>query len=121
MVAVGGEIMYIISAILLAFIAHEGGHYCASLFCGQKLHFRIEGFRVVWTMPSVSPNRQRLIAQAGFGCEFLTGLILALLLGTEGAWVDKAYLVAYWTFAVLHFWAYPWYAKGKSTDFKWMV
>ena len=112
--------MRLISIILLAFIAHEGGHFCASLFCGRHIRFYRAGFRLLWNMPSTTPAKQRLIAQAGFGCEFLVGLLLLALFGTEGAWVTKSYLVAYWSFVILHFWAYPWYASGEHSDFKWM-
>ena len=109
-----------ISVILLAFIAHEGCHFLAALCFGYRLHFYRDGFRLLWNMPSTTPAKQRLIAQAGFGGEFLVGLLLLALCGTPGAWVTKSYLVAYWSFAVLHFLAYPWYASGEHSDFKWM-
>lgn len=112
--------MHLISIILLAFTAHEGGHFTAALFCGYRLRFYRAGFRLVWNMPSATPAKQRLIAQTGFGGEFLVGLLLLVLFGTEGAWITKSYLIAYWSFAVLHFLAYPWYASGEHSDFKWM-
>lgn len=107
----------LIAAGIAACIIHEGGHYVAALCFGEKLMFRFEWGRLfgvvpvprwVWTMPSMTEWKQRVVAVAGFGTEFLVaGVAVAL------GWL--------WLLLVAscHIIAYPAYA-GESSDFKWL-
>ena len=106
-----------ISAGIAACIIHEGGHYVAALFFGERLKIRFEWgklFGVVpvprwtWTMPYMEAWKQRIVAVAGFGTEFLCAGICGAL-----GWL--------WLLLVasVHIIAYPFYA-GESSDFKWL-
>ena len=94
-------------------IVHELGHYVAALLCGSRLRFEFSwgdlfGVRVprwTWQWPNVTPERLRIICQAGFGLELLLVPFLPLQYGVV---------------AVLHFLAYPHYA-GDHSDFRGMV
>lgn len=94
-------------------IVHELGHYVAALAFGSRLHFEFSwgdlfGVRVprwTWAWPDVTPERLRIICQAGFVAE----LALVPLLPWPYAAV-----------ALAHFALYPWYA-GECSDFKGMV
>ena len=69
--------MSIVSAILTAFITHEGGHFLAALLLtGKVLKFRFAFGklyvpRFTWTMPYTTRKEQRIIALAGFASEFI--------------------------------------------------
>lgn len=110
---------YLILAVVLAFVAHEGGHFAAALCFGARLQFsfawgrlwKIPVPRGVWRMPDLEPWRQRVVALAGFGAEFAFVPVLYAL--APGLAVGYALVV------LAHFWAYPWYA-GTASDFKWL-
>ena len=101
---------------IAACLTHEGGHYLAALAFGERLKFRFEWGKLfgivpvprwVWTMPDMAEWKQRVVAVAGFGTEFLCA-------GAAGAlgWL--------WLLLVasVHIIAYSFYA-GESSDFKW--
>ena len=98
---------------LLPLVIHEFGHYVAALLCGGRLHFEFSwgelfGLRIprwTWAWPDVTPERLRVICQAGFVAE----LALVPLL----PW-------PYSVVALAHFALYPWYA-GDHSDFRGMV
>lgn len=104
-------------ATICACLIHEGGHYLAALAFGKKLKFRFELGRLfgvvpvprwVWDMPYMAEWKQRIVAVAGFGAEFLcAGVAVAL------GWL--------WLLLVasVHVIVYPFYA-GNSSDFKWL-
>lgn len=80
------------------FYAHEGGHYLAALFCGQRLKFfysqgSLWGIpipRYCWYMPwGLSGEKETLIYRAGFALEFAVGVILTAL----WTWIGLAYLL----------------------------
>lgn len=110
-------LLNVVLAGILACIIHEGGHYVAALCFGEKLMFRFEWERLfgvvpvprwVWTMPDIAEWKQRVVAVAGFGTEFLAaGVCVAL---------DWLWLLLV---ASCHIVAYPAYA-GESSDFKWL-
>ena len=94
-------------------IVHELGHYVAALLCGGRLRFEfswgklgpVKTPRWTWAWPDVTPERLRIICQAGFVAE----LALVPLL----PW-------SYQVVALAHFALYPWYA-GECSDFRGMV
>lgn len=110
------DVIYLIPAVLLCMLVHEGGHFLMAFAFGHRLKFRFEWGkwyvpRFVWGMPEIAPKRQALIAAAGFGAEFI--LVPFLLLAAYRFGV--VYLVAVFT----HFIAYRSYA-GEQSDFKWI-
>ena len=113
------KLLFMAVALLAAMFLHEVGHFAAALSRGRRLRFEfiwrklwkipIPAFR--WKMPPLKEWEQRLIAQAGFGTEFIFVPIFYAAAPTIAIW--------YAIVAVLHFWLHPWYA-GKANDFKWM-
>lgn len=101
----------------VALVTHEGGHYVAALCFGERLKFQFEWGRLfgivpvprwVWTMPNMAEWKQRVVAAAGFGVEFLcAGIAVAL------GWLWLLLVAA------AHIIAYPFYA-GEASDFKWL-
>ena len=108
----GSEKMMLIIEILLSIamagLIHEMGHYLTAMFLGHTLEFRRQGIRWIWDMPEDTPQRQRLIALAGFGLEILFIPLLFFAGLTLYPWVVAAHLCAY-----------PFYAGGSS-DFQWL-
>ena len=110
-------LLNVILAGIFACLAHEGGHWLTALAFGRRLKFRFEWGRLfgvpiiprgVWFMPDMAEWKQRVVAVAGFGTEFLVaGVAVAL------GWL--------WLLLVAscHIVAYPAYA-GESSDFKWL-
>ena len=106
-------IVEILLSVAIAGLIHELGHYVAALAFGSRLHFEFSwgelfGLRVprwTWQWPNVTPERLRIICQAGFVAE----LALVPLL----PW-------SYQVVALAHFALYPWYA-GECSDFRGMV
>ena len=110
-------LLNIVLAGIAACLAHEGGHYLVARAFGQRLKFRFEWGRLfsvvpvprwVWYMPDMAEWKQRVVAVAGFGTEFLVaGVAVAL------GWL--------WLLLVasVHLLAYPFYA-GEASDFKWL-
>ena len=113
----GVYLLNIVIAGIAACIIHEGGHYLAALCFGERLKFRFGYGRLfnlitiprwICFMPSMARNKQKVVAVAGFGMEFLVaGVAVAL------GW--------FWLLLVAscHIVAYPFYA-GESSDFKWL-
>ena len=110
-------IMNILLTGVLACVSHEGGHYLAAICFGKKLSFHFEFgklFGVIpiprwtWVMPHMANWKQKVVAVAGFGIEFVCALS-AVKLGWP--WMMMA--------ASCHLLAYPFYA-GESSDFKWL-
>ncbi|GHS88614.1 hypothetical protein AGMMS49957_10430 [Synergistales bacterium] len=110
-----------ILALICAFLIHESGHYLAAFAFGERLRFRFAwGWigdkipipRYVWYMPDVEPWKQRVIAISGFGAEMLAAPLLWI--------VVSAFWRYYAAVALLHFIAYPYYAREDS-DFKWII
>ena len=100
--------------VLLIPLVHELGHYLAALAFGSRLRFRFEWGRLgpipvprwTWQWPDLVSSdwmsgrtKLKIICLAGFGLEF------AIL-----PFMPWQYQVA----AVIHFIAYPFYAKDKS-------
>lgn len=111
----------LVIAAVLYLIVHEGGHFlCALAF---KLHPKLQVgkwyVRIGYDTPT--PDQHRWVSTAGFGAGMLVGLALLALLGTPGAWVDKAFLLCFWSVLTAHFIAYPWLFKDRaSNDFNGM-
>lgn len=101
--------MELIAAVLAAIAFHEGGHFLAALAFGHRLHFYRKGFRFLWTMPDMARWKQRVVAVAGFGAEFLIAGALAACCPSWAQW--------YVPVALLHLVLYPHYA-GEASDFK---
>lgn len=107
--------MSIVSAILTAFITHEGGHFLAALLLTGKvlkLRFAFGKLyvpRFTWTMPYTTRKKQRIIALAGFASEFIVMSALSFVLN------NPIYIIT----ALLHFISYNFYATDTSSDFKW--
>ena len=104
--------MELMTAILAAFVIHEGGHWVAARFFGKRLRFRRKGFRLVWDMPFFFERwKPKVIAVAGFGAEFLVAGSLLAAWPEFGRW--------YAGVALTHFVAYRFYA-GEESDFRWL-
>ena len=93
--------------VLLIPLVHELGHWLAARLFGSRLRFTFEWGkyyvpRWTWQWPDVTPLQLKVICLAGFGLE------LALI-----PMMPLPYQVA----AILHFWAYPFYA-GEKSDWK---
>lgn len=107
-----------ITAIIAAFLIHEGGHYLAARFFGKKLRFwfawgRFGVPRFVWDMPHFFQCecwKAKVIAAAGFGAELLAAVVFLAAWRGFGLW--------YAGVAMAHLAAYRWYA-GKDSDFRW--
>lgn len=106
-----------ILAGIVACVTHESGHYVAALCFGKRIEFRLEwGWlfgvvpvpRWVWYMPNMAEWKQRVVAVAGFGTEFLAA----------GVCVALGYLCPLMV-ASVHIIIYPFYA-GASSDFNWL-
>ena len=96
--------------VLLIPLVHELGHYVAARLFGSRLSFTFEWGkyyvpRWTWRWPDVTPLQLKVICLAGFGMELGIAPFMPL-----------PYQVA----AILHFWAYPFYA-GESNDWKGVV
>lgn len=110
-------LLYLIKAIILAFLSHEGGHYFTAKVFNRTINFRIvigKLFNIIpiprgiWNMPlDISKTKQKIIASAGFLCELIAGLLLLL--------IQWPYLLIVW---FIHIVLYPFYA-GEANDFKW--
>ena len=110
-------LLSLIAAGIAACLTHESGHYLAALCFGKRIEFRLEwGWlfgvvpvpRGVWTMPYLESWKQRIVALAGFGTEFVcAGAAVAL----GWPWMMMV--------ASVHLLAYPFYA-GEANDFKWL-
>ena len=107
--------MSIVSAILTAFITHEGGHFLAALLLtGKVLKFRFAFGklyvpRFTWTMPYTTRKKQRIIALAGFGLEIVVAAALSLIFWTP----------VFASVSMLHLLLYRFYA-GECSDFNWL-
>ena len=110
-------LLNIVLAGLAACVTHEGGHYVTALAFGRKLTYRFAWGRLfgivpvprwVWFMPDMASWKQKVVAAAGFGVEFIAAGSAAAL---GWMWLLLA--------ASLHLLAYPLYA-GESSDFKWL-
>ena len=105
-------------ATLTACVIHEGGHYLAARFFGERLKFRFEWGRFgvprfVWDMPifyQCEMWKAKVIAAAGFGAELFAAVVLLAAWREFGLW--------YAGVAVTHLIAYRWYA-GETSDFRW--
>ena len=91
-------------------LVHELGHWLAARLFGSRLRFTFEWGkyyvpRWTWQWPDVTPLQLKVICLAGFGLE------LALI-----PMMPLPYQVA----AILHFWAYPFYA-GEKSDWKGVI
>ena len=98
-------------------LVHELGHWLAALAFGSRLSFKFEWGRWyvprwTWRWPDLVSSdwmsgrtKLKLVCLAGFGVE------LALI-----PFMPWPYQVA----AILHFWAYPFYA-GEKSDWKGVV
>ena len=103
---------------IVACVIHEGGHYLAARFFGERLKFRFAWGRFgvprfVWDMPifyQCEMWKTKVIAAAGFGAELLAAVVLLAAWHEFGLW--------YTGVAVAHLIAYRWYA-GETNDFKW--
>lgn len=92
-------------------IVHELGHWVTGRILGYKIKFRRSGLRFVWSDPDYRCEAHDiLVNQMGFGAEFLFAFI---------AW-RLGFFLPYFSVAVFHFLAYPWYAK-TCTDFDNMI
>ena len=96
--------------VLLIPLVHELGHWLAARLFGSRLRFTFEWGkyyvpRWTWQWPDVTPLQLKVICLAGFGLE------LALI-----PMMPLPYQVA----AILHFWAYPFYA-GEKSDWKGVI
>lgn len=90
--------------VLLIPLVHELGHWLAARLFGSRLRFTFEWGkyyvpRWTWRWPDVTPLQLKVICLAGFGLE------MALI-----PFMPLPYQVV----AILHFWAYPFYAADKS-------
>lgn len=99
--------------LFTCFLSHEGGHFLAALLFGHRLRFRFQRGRfgvprMIWTMPVMAVRRQRIVAVAGFVCEFAVTAAMALC-GCPLAF----------TAACVHLGAYPHYA-GEDSDFRFL-
>ena len=96
--------------IILIPLVHELGHWLAARLFGSRLSFTFEWGkyyvpRWTWRWPDVTPLQLKVICLAGFGME----------LGIA-PFMPWQYGVA----AILHFWAYPFYA-GEKSDWKGVI
>ena len=96
--------------IILIPLVHELGHWLAARLFGSRLSFTFEWGkfyvpRWTWRWPDVTPLQLKVICLAGFGMEI--GLIPLMPLPYQLA-------------AILHFWAYPFYA-GEKSDWKGVI
>ena len=114
----GEYLLNLAIAGIAACLTHEGGHYLAALCFGERLKFRFEWGRLlkvipvprwVWFMPDMASWKQKTVAAAGFGTEFVAAM--AALRLTGWTWLMLA--------ASVHLLLYPLYA-GDSSDFKWL-
>ena len=107
-----GGFVWVLGAVTLCLITHEGGHWLAARYFGEKIKFRFAWGkycipRGIWDMPQMERWKQRVVAAAGFGAE----LFVAAILGALGwPWMAGVF--------VAHFVLYPIYA-GEASDFKW--
>ena len=107
----------ILTSLVLAGVIHEFGHWFAAKLFGKSIKFRFGiGYlwfipipRGIWDMPELSRNKQRIIAMAGFGLEFLAAIPFYFL--------SSAFTHFYLLAACIHLIAYRYYA-GESSDFK---
>ena len=107
-------------AVLAAGAIHEGGHWLAAMFFGHRINFRLEWGKLfgkipvprgIWNMPNVERRKQRIIAMAVFGAEFLAAPIFYVAAPTTFA-------LAYPVVVLAHFVFYRFYA-GEASDFNW--
>ena len=99
--------------VLLIPLIHELGSWLAARLFGSRLSFTFEWGKLgpipvprwTWRWPDVTKRQLRIICLAGFGMELGIAPFMPL-----------PYQVA----AILHFWAYPFYA-GESNDWKGVV
>ena len=112
--------LYILCAILICFVTHEGGHWVAAFFYGHRITFRFQwGLlfgvipipRYVWYMPNTDKGKQAIIAAAGFLTEINAALLLLIFVPSFGVYCG--------TFALVHLILYKFYA-GEDSDFKWI-
>ena len=105
------RVISLLVAILAAALVHEGGHWLAARAFGHRLRFCRSGFRWIWTMPEMPRWKQRIVAIAGFGLEFLAAGVLLVTIPTFGRF--------YTGVALAHLVAYPFYS-GRNSDFQWL-
>jgi len=105
---------------IAAMAIHEGGHFVVALLFGRWLKFTfslgwIDGIlpvpRFVWQMPEMTPEKQELVALAGFAAEFAAAIAMFFVVPNEYRWCPGV--------VVAHFALYPLYA-GETSDFKWL-
>ena len=124
----------ILLAAILYVTAHEGGHFLTALArsLNPKITLAWKAFTVrgreikvpssIIVQYDVHKDRDsRLVSTMGFGGGLIVADILLALLGTEGAWVTKAFVQAYLFVLTAHFIWYPFKSKGLySNDFNGM-
>ena len=106
----------ILTSLIIAAIVHEFGHWIVAKLFGYSIKFRFDvGHlwfipipRGIWDMPITSRKKQRIIALAGFGFEFLISILLYF--------VSLKFTQIYLGVASLHLIVYRFYA-GESSDF----
>lgn len=114
-------LLYIIFSGFLCCFFHEFCHWSMAAIFDKNINFTLSFkyklFNVIpiprgiWYMPEgLSRTKEKLIAGAGFGGEFL--LILGLY------FIEAPILKYYIVLAIIHFVAYFFYA-GDASDFKW--
>lgn len=74
-------ILLVVKLVVIAFFAHEGGHFIASCFFGKpitKWHWsKEEPFRVTWEYPpGLTKLQKSAIAKSGFMLEIFVGAFL---------------------------------------------
>ena len=122
--------IYFTLALVCACVIHEGGHVMAARIFGKRLKFRFElGYitterwqfpipipRFVWTMPFFfEPEnwKQKVIALAGFGAEFLAVPIFYAFMSMD------SFAAYYGCVTIWHFVLY-WFYAGEDSDFRWI-
>lgn len=121
----------IFAAAVFVFLMHEVGHFVTALFFG--LHPSVSlGWDKVGDIPLPSilihfktakeDWKNRLVAVMGFGASAIAGVVFLALPGTPGTWVNKHFLLSYWTVFAAHFLIYPFKKRGSpSSDFRHLV
>ena len=106
----------LVIAAVLYLIVHEGGHFLCALAFKLRPRPQVGKWYIRIGYETPTPDQHRWISTAGFGTGMLVGLALLALLGTPGAWVDKAFLLAYWGVLIAHFIWYPWRMRGRTDN-----
>ncbi len=95
--------------LLLIPVVHELGHQVMAWLLGVKISWKFKGWRLVWDYKFMYPVwRISLTKVAGFGFEFAYAILLAY----------KFHMLLVPIVCLLHFFLYPFYAKGIHADFE---